>query len=148
MAKAHGGFTTIELVVVLVLLGILAFSFMTRWNNIELQAATFHDKTVAALRHGQKTATSHRRVVCVGFSAATVTLTMALASGSTASCSTALLLPGDSTNVVTSPNSGSVYFSPVPAGFSFLPDGSAADRTLAIGGQPAITVVGKSGYVQ
>src|ERR1035437_7525698 len=74
--KTSSGFTMIELVMVMVIIGILAVVAIARMDTSGYRALEFHDKTVAALRYAQKTATSHRRLVCVAFTASTVTLTI------------------------------------------------------------------------
>lgn len=143
--KRPAGFTLTELVTIIVVLGILAAVAIPRMGTGEFRALEFHDKTVAALRYAQKTATSHRRLVCVAFSASTVTLTIARANPA-AVCDDPLILPGGNSNSVQSGDTANAVFSPVPAAFNFLPDGSGADRSLSIAGQ-AITVVGATGSV-
>lgn len=137
----------IELVMVIVIIGILAAVAMPRMNTSGYQAAAFHDRSVAALRYAQKTATSHRRLVCVAFSASTVTLTIALANPA-AACNTALILPSGNVNSVQSGDAATARFNPIPTNFNFLPDGRATDTTLLIADQPNITVVGATGHVQ
>lgn len=156
MRRRAGGFTMVELVMVIIMLGILAVFIMPRMDTSGYRAILFHDQTVAALRYAQKTATSHRRLVCVTFAASTVTLTMALANPA-ASCGASLLLPGATSNVMTSGDTTNAVFSPVPASLYFQPDGrgtsDGAGLTIysaspKINGASAITVVGATGYVQ
>jgi Tfp pilus assembly protein FimT len=129
--RRASGFTTIELVTVIVLLGILSVVALPRLNNADERALVFRDQTEAALRYAQKTAVSHRRVVCVTFSASTVTLQIATSSTPTTApagnvmCDGTLLLPGQNGNVVTSGDTTNATFTSVPTAFRFTPDGLA-----------------------
>lgn len=146
--KKTAGFTLVELVTIMIVLGILAAIAIPKMgSSSEFRALEFHDRTVATLRFAQKTATSHRRMVCVAFAASTVTLT--IDHDKSGACNgQALNLPGSNTNVLTSSDPTNAVFNPVPSAFNFLPDGSGADRTLSISGQAAIVIVGATGYVQ
>lgn len=146
MMRRGGGFTLVELVMIMAVIGILAAVALPRMQTDIYRALEFHDKSVAALRYAQKTATSHRRMVCVAFTASTVTLT--IDHDKSGSCDgQALNIAGASSNVVQSGDTTNAVFSPVPVAFNFLADGTGADRTLSIAGQPAITVVGTTGSV-
>lgn len=72
-AAPEGGFTLVELVVILVILGILAVAVMPRFaDRGGFDARGFYDGTLATLRYAQKSAIAQRRTVCVAFSAAGV----------------------------------------------------------------------------
>lgn len=136
----------IELITIIIILGILAAVAIPKMTALsDFRALEFHDQAVSALRHAQKTATSHRRMVCVAFTASTVTLT--IDTDNNAACDTALLIPGAQNNQVVSGDTTNAIFSPVPAGFFFSSDGTGADRSLTIAGQP-ITIVGATGSVR
>lgn len=153
--KRSAGFTLVELVVVIIVLGIIAAVALPRMTTGEFHAAAFHDKAVSALRFGQKTATSHRRLVCAKFTATTLTLNIAQGNPATG-CNAALILPGGAATVQ-STHAGDAAFSPVPAALFFQPDGRATadgtgvtvvDRSLSITGLAPIVVVGATGHVQ
>ena len=116
-------------------------------NTSDYRTLQFHDGVVSALRYAQKSAVSHRRMVCVAFTESTVTLTIDDTKTTTA-CATALNVPGASGNVLTSPDTTNAVFAPVPVAFNFQPNGTGTDRTLSIAGQTPIAVVGATGYVQ
>ena len=72
------GFTLIELVMVIVLVGVLAVYAVPRMiNSNDLSARGFHDTTLAYLRYAQKTAIAQRRTVCVSFTGSSVSLRIA-----------------------------------------------------------------------
>jgi len=147
VARHSNGFTMIELVMVIVILGILAAVAIPRMSGLsDYRGLEFHDKVVSALRHAQKTATSHRRTVCVAFTASTVTLTIAQANAG--ACVANLMAPGANSNVVQSSDTTNAVFNPVPPAFNFLSDGTTgAVPDLAISGQTPIVVVGTTGHV-
>jgi MSHA pilin protein MshC len=132
---------------VIVIIGILAVTALPRLDASVYKSAAFHDSAIATLRYAQKTATSHRRLVCVSFTASSITLQIAKANPAN-TCDENLNLAGRSTNVLQSSDTVNAIFNPVPANFNFLPDGTGADRSLAISGLTTITIVGATGHVQ
>ena len=85
----HGqrGFTLVELVLVLVILGVLSVYALPRmFDTKAVYARGFHDETLGYLRFAQKTAIAQRRTVCVTFTTTTVTLAIASAAA-TFNCS-------------------------------------------------------------
>lgn len=68
--RAVRGFSVIELVTVLVLVGALAVFAVPRLNTAGFSGYSFHEELLAAMRHAQKTATASRCEVRVAVSAA------------------------------------------------------------------------------
>ena len=153
--KRIAGFTQIELVSMIVIIGIMAAVAIPRLSTSEYRSLEFRDRTVSALRYAQKTASSHRRLVCVTFTATTVTLNIAAAHVATA-CDTPLPVPAG-TAVVTSRDTVNAVFNPVPAMLYFQPDGRGttdgagtgiANLALTIAGATDIAVAGTTGHVE
>ena len=132
------GFTLVELIIVIVLLGVLAVVAAPRiFNNTDFYARGFHDETMALLRYAQKTAIAQRRTVCVTFSVAGVsTASLRIASlEAVVTCDTNLVGPrGDTPGTVTS-RSGVNYSATPPPAVSF--DGLG--QPLAAAGVPITT---------
>lgn len=135
---------------VVLILGILAVTVLPRMNASDYRSAQFHDQTVAALRFAQKSATSHRRNVCVSFPTnASLAIQIAPTQGGSAACTLALNLPSQTSNTLTSPDTTNVVFSPLPTAFTFAPSGAtSADQTLQITGADPIVVIGSTGHVR
>lgn len=158
------GFTLIELIMVIVILGVLAvFAAPRIFDTANLYARGFHDETLAYLRYAQKTAIAQRRTVCVTFPSSS-SLVMSMASApATLDCSTpapgGMTGPkGDTTSATLNAKPGSgVTYSATPAALNFNGLGqptSSAGVTLTavstiqvVGVANTITVEAATGYV-
>lgn len=109
------GFTLVELIMVIVVVGILATFVAPRFFDADIfRSRGFADQVTASLRYAQKSAIAQRRFVCVAFTVDSVTLS----TGSTAACGTALQSPtGAASYVINAP--ANTTFAAVPAAFSF-----------------------------
>lgn len=102
------GFTLVELIMVLVLLGILAVFIAPKFSDPStFTARGFHDETIAILRYAQKTAIAERRTVCVTIAGTcptdatrnSVTATIFTKNPATASCTGAVVVACSKTPV-------------------------------------------------
>lgn len=162
-SREHG-FTLVELIMVVVILGVLAVYAVPRmFNSGDFNARGFHDETLAYLRYAQKTAIAQRRTVCVTFGANSLTLAAALnaptAAVAAADCTTAAPSffgpKGESPPTLTA--KGTVIYSATPTNLSFNGLGQPIStagvvlttaRTIQVtGAANAITVEAGTGYV-
>ena len=167
-AEAENGFTLVELVTILILVGILAVAVMPRFaDRGGFDARGFYDGSLATLRYAQKSAIAQRRNVCVAFSAAGVspaTITLRIRNDFSTNCNAgcgdnalARDLAGPTGLVphsVTAPpgvnfaaaSAPLVY----PSSFNFCPSGAASSgQAFGIEQLPGntITIVAATGYV-
>ncbi|MDR0633757.1 MAG: type II secretion system GspH family protein [Azoarcus sp.] len=152
VARSAAGFTLLELVMVIILLGILSAVAIPRITDTSaFSQMAFHDGLVATLRHAQKTAVSHRRLVCVTLGGRGASARIAPAR--TQGCTVALPGPDGKPEIVASDTGVSVS----PTGtLYFQPNGDittdAGGKThwntpLQATGMPPIEIVGATGYV-
>lgn len=144
----EAGFTFVELVAVIAIIGLLAVLALPRMvdtNALEKQG--FYDQVLAALRYAQKAAVAQNRYVCVGFpSSGRIKLTY----GVTASCGSDLVGPdGQSPYVV---SSSTTSFSSYTA-FYFdalgrpMVGGVTSRQAIGVGGVGSIYIEAETGYV-
>jgi MSHA pilin protein MshC len=140
--RLQRGFTMIELVVTMIVIGILAVAVLPKFADQSIfQDRGFQDETKSSLRFAQKSAVAQRRNVCVALNATGVVLTIDTGTPADGTCDVALTLPS-------TPNGGT-GLSPSVGSFKFQPLGDtdqSANITVTIAGA-AITVDYKTGYV-
>jgi MSHA pilin protein MshC len=152
---AHG-FTMVELITVITLIGILAVVAMPNLNVTEGYGATsFHDRVAASLRFAQKSAVAKRRLVCASVAADRLTLKVDASFGA-GTCANALAGPDGAKPAALSPvatvtlaaaPAGPLYFQPSGAVASDAAGTAPTNYTLTVTGQTPITVNGATGYV-
>ena len=143
----QSGFTLVELVATIIIVGILAIVALPRFfNQTDFDGRGFNDETLSTLRFAQKTAVAQRRQVCATFTASTVILRIATTFGG--ACDRDIVSPNGTTPYQITARTG-VTFNPTPAALSFNPDGSvSAAASIQVNGMPnLITVVMSTGYV-
>jgi len=139
------GFTLIELIMVIVMLGVLAvFAAPRMMNTGDFTQRGFHDETMALLRYAQKTAIAQRRTVCVAFNPTGITLTMDTGAAPDGVCDATLAPPN--------PPRGGVGLAatPTPSPLQFTALGSTnqtAALVITISNTSSITVEAQTGYV-
>lgn len=150
------GFTLIELIMVMVIIGVLAIAAIPRFADRQtFEARGFHDQTLAMLRFAQKTAVAQRADVFVNVNGATSTLCLTYIADINCTNSTPLqivLNPADQQKFSKTAATGiTIAASASPFSFSALgkPD---TDEAVAVsitgdGVTRSITVERETGYV-
>jgi MSHA pilin protein MshC len=140
------GFTLVELIMTMVVVGILAIAVLPRFFDANVfKSRGFADQVQASLRYAQKEAIAQHQFVCAAFTTNSVTLS----TGATSACGTPLLSPTGGQYQVTAP--AGISFAAVPSGFSFNALGQPnpnAKQTISISGTAnSIIVEAETGYV-
>lgn len=138
MITAQRGFTMVELVMTIVILGIIsAVAIPKFFDNSVFQSRGFTDQAKATLRYAQKAAIAQHRFVCVAVVGNAITLTQGVSNA----CGSALAgyTPVSAPSGITISN----------ANFSFDPLGkpSAAQSLVVSGNTTALLVEAETGYV-
>lgn len=143
-----GGFTLVELVIVMIIIGILAVSVLPRFADQSVfEGRGFHDETLALLRYAQKSAIAQRRTVCIAFTATTAILTIASAAGSS-NCNTNLIGPSGVSPYTVTAKTG-INYAAVPTNFNFNALGSpSTTQSLQVSGiAQTVTIETETGYI-
>lgn len=141
-AGGSGGFTLIELVVVIIITGIIAVVAIPRLNTRTFDTVGFYQEALSSVRYAQKEAIAKRRFVCVTLTSSTVKIQFAKAASST-TCDTDLTSPrGVSPFVVTAQSGVTLSSSPAVAIFLFDPLGRPRDASNVASPQLTISITG------
>jgi MSHA pilin protein MshC len=148
------GYTMVELITVMVVLGIISAIALPRLMGNDMAGPAFRAELVSALRYAQKTSVSHRRLVCATLNGNSITLAIASA-GSSSACNTALSLPDGSasysssdSSVTASSTTNPLYFQPSGTITSDGAGTTAVSATITVTGLTSIAVQGATGYVE
>ena len=144
------GFTLIELIMVMVILGVLSIFATGMFKGSDFNARGFHDETMAYLRFAQKTAVAQRRTVCINFTSTTALTLKIAAAASTPNCSSAGTITGpkgDFGATITLNARAPAAYSTTPTSFNFDGLGQPLDATTGSAftlqsSLPAFTVAG------
>ncbi len=155
-AGAVRGFTAVELITVLVLVGVLAVVALPRLDaGRAMSGAAWRDQVQAALMQARGIAQSHRRLVCLTLATGEARLSMA-ATNPASSCNTTIAGPdgdarwafdGNGIALVQSP-AGTLYFQPDGR---ITGDGAGAtvvDVSVTLAGEAPLQLVGETGHVR
>jgi MSHA pilin protein MshC len=151
--SVSAGFSLVELVVVLILLGIMSAVFIPRWQGGSgLEERGFRDQVVAALRYAQKSAIAARRTVCAGFATSPSVLSVRISSAYGApDCSTGSALVGPDGQDLVLTATPPAAFASVPGSVIFDAAGRpGAAASISFAGLPGaldINVAAETGYV-
>jgi MSHA pilin protein MshC len=145
------GFTLVELIVTMIVVGILAAVILPRWNGSSgFDERAFRDRVAAGLRYAQKSAIAARRTTCATFTATAVTFSISSFGAANCTGGVPLVGPDGASLITTATNSAS--FSTIPSDVVFDAAGrpTSGAGTLSFTGLPAdlnVTIEAETGYV-
>jgi len=134
------GFTLIELVVTMIVIGILAATIMPRFIDRQaFETRGFADEALAAVQFARKVAVASRRNVCANVTpGGALALTMATLAGSAQPCAVAVARPAGG-NYTIAPRVGNVGFD---GAFAVVFDGEGRPSAAA-----SVRIVGDTTYL-
>ncbi|WP_412479297.1 Tfp pilus assembly protein FimT/FimU [Azonexus sp. IMCC34839] len=145
-----GGFTTLELIVVILIVSVLAAVSLPKLMSTGLDERGFRDRVLASLRYAQKSAIAAHRVVCVTFSGDGAQFKIAKNFADT-NCDDSQTLIGPNGVALNVSADGKASFVGTPSAIQFDTAGRTnPGRVISINGLPAnlaITVEAETGYV-
>jgi MSHA pilin protein MshC len=153
--KHQHGFTMVELITVMVIVGVLAAVAVPRFfDRGTFDSRGFHDQVISTLRYAQKAAIAERRLVCVSFPSSTRIVINTATNFADSACNTDLQSPSG-----TYPAGQTTYTVDVPSGvtlsgymdFNFnalgKPSTGVAQSITVSGYATPIAVEMETGYV-
>ena len=156
LRRRQRGFTAVELITVLVLVGVLAVVAMPRMDaGLSLRGAAWRDQVQAGLMHARSQAQGHRRLVCLTLASGELRLAIASANPASA-CNTAVngadgdarwAYDGNGFALLQSP-AGTLYFQPDGRITSDGAGSSAVNVSITLTGETALQLTGETGYVR
>ncbi|MBB5204603.1 prepilin-type N-terminal cleavage/methylation domain-containing protein [Inhella inkyongensis] len=150
------GFTLIELVAVLLLVGVLAVAVLPRLSGLgELRIDAWREQAAAGLRLAAATAVGHRRLVCASLSSSgELALEVAQAPDATA-CGNPLTGPDGLAqvaqavgNTVTATPAATLYFQPNGRVSQDAAGAQVSNFVISASGMSDLLVYGQSGHVE
>ncbi|GBG02347.1 MSHA biogenesis protein MshC [Azospira sp. I13] len=146
----HRGFTLVELITTMILLGILAAYAIPRFGGRHgFESRGFADQMLTVLQDARRTAIAQHRWVCVEANGANVAVTRAAKAADT-SCTVSLTNPNANGNyVLPVPSAVAAYTIPLTVSFDPLGrrSGTAVFPINGVEGNFSLTIEAETGYV-